>query len=94
MKFSEIPFQPYNASGSYGVSAKIECNNGYGLSIVRIFDDLNGNSHGAEQGLYEAAILKNGKLCYDTPITGYQKKLFGFLNESDVEKLIDEVNKL
>ena len=94
MKFSEIPFQPYNTSGSYGVSAKIECNNGYVLSIVKIFDDLNGNSHGAEEGLYEAAILKNGGMCYDTHITGFEKKVIGFLSESDVEKLIDEVNKL
>lgn len=94
MKFSDIPFQPYNSKGSYGRTAIIRFENDYQLSVVQIFDELNGNSHGADEGLYEAALLKNGKLCYDTPLTGYQKKLFGFLNESDVEKLIDEVNKL
>ena len=94
MKFSEIPFHSYNVAGAHGVIARIHFDNGYGLSIVKVYDELNGDSHGADEGLYEAAILKNGKLCYDTPITGYQKKLFGFLNESDVEKLIDEVEKL
>lgn len=94
MKFSDIPFQPYTSNGSYGRTARIRFENDYQLSVVQIFDELNGNSHGADEGLYEAALLKNGELCYDTPLTGYQKKLFGFLNESDVEKLIDEVNKL
>ena len=94
MKFSEIPFQPYNVGMSYGVTARIHFNNGYGLSIVKVFDDLHGNSHGAEEGLYEAAVLKNGGMCYNTSITGFEKKVIGCLSESDVEKLIDEVNKL
>ena len=94
MKFSEIPFHSYKDAGAYGVSARIHFNNGYGLSIVKVYDDLNGHSHGAEEGLYEAAVLKNGGVCYNTPITGFQKKVIGYLSESDVEKLIDEVNKL
>ena len=94
MKFSEIPFHPYNAAGAHGVSARIHFNNGYGLSIVKVYDDLNGDSHGAEEGLYEAAVLKNGGMCYDTPITEFKKRVIGYLSESDVEKLIDEVNKL
>lgn len=94
MKFSDIPFQPYNAVGSYGRTARIRFTNGYELSIVRIFDELNGNSHGADEGLYEAALLKDGQMCYSTSITRFEKKVIGFLDESDVEKLIDEVNKL
>ena len=94
MKFSEIPFHPYNVAGAHGVTARIHFNNGYGLSIVKVFDDLNGDSHGADEGLYEAAVLKNGGMCYDTHITGFEKKVIGFLSESDVEKLINEVDKL
>jgi hypothetical protein len=94
MKFSDIPFQPYNSSGSYGKTARIRFDNDYELSIVQIFDDLNGNSHGADEGLYEAALLKDKQMCYNTRITGFEKKVIGFLDESDVEKLIDEVNKL
>lgn len=94
MKFSEISFKSYNGGGAQGVAARIQCNNGYSLSVVRIFDELNGNSHGADEGLYEAALLKNGEMCYDTHITGFEKKVIGFLTESDVESLIQEVNQL
>lgn len=94
MKFSEIPFHSYNVAGAHGVTARIHFNNGYGLSIVKIYDELNGDSHGADDGLYEAAVLKNGGMCYDTHITGFEKKVIGFLSESDVEKLIVEVEKL
>ena len=94
MKFSEIPFHPYNVAGAHGVTARIHFNNGYGLSIVKVYDDLNGDSHGADEDLYEAAVLKNGGMCYDTHITGFEKKVIGFLSESDVEKLINEVDKL
>jgi hypothetical protein len=93
MKFSEISFKNYNSPGVYGVRAVVDCNNGYSLSIVKIHDDLYGNSHGADEGLYEAALLKNGEMCYDTHITGFEKKVIGFLSESDVEKLIREVQK-
>jgi len=94
MKFSEIPFHPYNVAGAHGVTARIHFSNGYGLSIVKVYDDLNGDSHGADEDLYEAAVLKNGGMCYDTHITGFEKKVIGFLSESDVEKLINEVDKL
>jgi hypothetical protein len=94
MKFSDIPFRPYNVNGAYGKTAKIQCGRGYQLSVVQIFDEVQGNSHGAEEGFYEAALLKHGEMCYDTHITGFEKKVIGFLSESDVEKLIDEVDKL
>lgn len=38
--------------------------NGYGASVIR-----NGISYGNEQGLYELMVLKNGKPCYDSPVT-------------------------
>ena len=94
MKFAEISFQPYYGGGAKGVVARIPCNNGYSLSVVKIFDELNGNSHGADDGLYEAALLRNGEMCYDTHITGFERKVIGFLSESDVEQLISEVNEL
>lgn len=94
MKFSEIPFQTYVGPGVYGVRAVLNYPNGYELSIVKIFDELYGNSHGAEEDLYEAALLKGGEMCYDTHITGFEKKIIGFLSEPDIEKLIREVQKL
>lgn len=94
MKFSEINFRPYNVNGAHGVTGRVQCENGYSLSVVKVFDELNGNSHGADEGLYEAALLKNGEMCYDTHITGFEKKVIGFLTESDVESLIQEVSEL
>jgi len=94
MKFSEITFCPYTVNGAYGKTAKIQCKNGYQLSVVQIFDEVHGNSHGAEEGFYEAALLRHGEMCYDTHITGFERKVIGFLSESDVEKLISEVDKL
>jgi hypothetical protein len=54
-----------------------------------------GGSYGAEQGLYELAILKgleeNWDICYDTPITD---DVLGHLSEEEVEVLLYEVENL
>lgn len=92
--FQQISFSAHKTETGYGKYAKVPFDNGYTLSIVQVFDDVYGNSHGAEDGLYEAALLKHGEMCYDTHITGFGKKVIGFLSESDVEKLISEVEKL
>ena len=39
-----------------------DCGNGYGWSIIHWFDDFYGNC-------YEIAVLKYGKICYDSGIT-------------------------
>ena len=69
-----------------GIQAKVEFDNGYGVSVVRGF-----GTYGAEDGLYELAVTKNGRLCYDTPITD---DVLGYLSPEDVERYMRMVRKL
>lgn len=39
-----------------------DCGNGYGWSIIHFDDEFYGDC-------YELAVLKDGHLCYDTPVT-------------------------
>ena len=61
--------------------------NGYGVSIVK--HDF---SYGHELGLLELVVVKgdmdNYDLCYDTPIAD---NVIGFLNEEEVNDLVDQV---
>jgi len=60
--------------------------NGYGASIV-----CNQLSYGGKRGLFEVAVLKQGELCYSTPITG---DVLGFLNFSDVVDILKQIEEL
>ena len=50
--------------------------NGYGISIIK-----HDGSYGHEQDLWEIAVLKDGELCYDTPITS---DVEGWLSNEEV----------
>lgn len=60
--------------------------NGYGASVIR-----NSYSYGHEYGLYELAVLKDGRLCYDTPITS---NTIGYLSADEVAKHLQRIEKL
>lgn len=89
MKFEDIEFFPVEGPAG-GIQALVFHTNGYGISIIN-----NIYSYGSEEGLYELAIIKGTKekwhLCYDTPITA---DVIGHLTKKDVEKILDEVDKL
>jgi hypothetical protein len=61
----------------------------------------NTGSHGAEEGLWELAVLKWGdstikygemyKIVYDTPITD---DVLGYLTETGVEKTLDDIKEM
>lgn len=82
MKFNELEFKPK----ALGVQAKVEFPNGYGASIVQ-----GPYSYGNEFGLYELAVLKDGVLCYDTPITS---DVVGHLTPDDVTALLEQIEAL
>ena len=68
--------------------------NGYGVSVIK--HDF---SYGHELGLWELAVLKGNlkewDLCYDTPITAEKHDgVIGFLNEDEVNDLVDQVKAL
>lgn len=66
--------------------------NGYGASVVSHF-----GSYGGKDGLFEVAVLKNGKkggkqyLCYDTPITS---DVVGWLDFAGVADILNKIKAL
>jgi len=60
---------------------RIAFQNGYTGSVVR-----HGGSHGNEEGLFEAAVLWDGRLVYDTPVTS---DVEGYLSEEEVARFLD-----
>ena len=68
-------------------AARVMFDNGYGASVV-----VGPYTYGGEDGLYELAVLgSDGKLTYDTPVTG---DVEGYLSEDDVTKLLEQIQKL
>ena len=66
-----------------GIGYRVDYPNGYGASIVKFT-----GSYGAEEDLWEVAVLKGGELCYDTPITD---DVVGWLTEERVIALCDQI---
>ena len=60
--------------------------NGYGASVIKHF-----GSYGYEEDLFELAVLKNGKLCYDTEITN---DVIGYLRNEEVLELLEKIKEL
>ena len=60
--------------------------NGYSASVVR-----NQLSYGNRENLFEVAILKDGELCYDSPITN---DVVGYCTARDVRKLLSQIKRL
>jgi len=63
---------------------KMEFDNGYGVSVIS-------DGYGGERGLKELAVMHDGKLCYDTPITG---DVIGYLTDAEVMEIIEQVKQL
>lgn len=60
--------------------------NGYGASVIR-----NSYSYGHEYGLYEIAVLRGNRLCYDTPITD---NVIGYLTADEVAEHLRQIEEL
>ena len=60
--------------------------NGYGASVVSHF-----GSYGGKDGLFEVAVLKNGEMCYDTPITS---DVVGWLDFAGVADILNKIKAL
>ena len=60
--------------------------NGYGASVI-----TGGIAYCNEAQPYELAVLKHGKLCYDTPITN---DVIGYLTSDEVYDLLDKIEQL
>jgi hypothetical protein len=84
--FKDLKFNPNNPNDLDDVQAIVEFDNGYGASVIST-----SFSYGGKHGLYELAVLKDGDLCYTTPITN---DVLGWLNESDVNKILTDIQNL
>jgi hypothetical protein len=83
--FNDLEFKSRTLMG--GIISRIMFENGYGASVVK-----GEHTYGGKDGLYELAVLdKDGKLCYDTPVTD---DVEGYLSEDEVTKLMEQIQKL
>lgn len=69
-----------------GKQAYLEFPNKYGVSVITGF-----GSYSNVDYPYELAILLDGYLCYDTPITS---DVLGYLTSEDVTKIMKQVQEL
>ena len=77
MKFTDLQFEDDMFRRAYKSFP-----NGYGISVVQ-FDK--------EEPIYEAAVLKNGNLCYDTDITD---DVIPGCTEEQIEHLMKRISNL
>jgi hypothetical protein len=84
MTFNDLTFLP--STYSDGVHAIVTFDNGYGASIVKT-----DRSYGGKDGLYELAVLFDGLISYDTPITD---DVIGYLTEDGVTELLQKIEDL
>lgn len=69
-----------------GMTARIHFPNGYGASVI-----MGPSSYGGDQLLYELGVLKDGRLCYDTPIAD---NVIGYLTPDMVTELLQKIQGL
>ncbi len=86
MKLSDIEFKQHPSIPTAKI-ARVNFNNGYGVSLVT-GDDLFCCD---DERPYEAAVLKDDELCYDTSLTS---DVLGYQTAEDVEELLKKVSEL
>lgn len=69
-----------------GIRYRVNYPNGYGVSIIK-----NMISYGGDYDLWEIAVLKDNKLCYDTHITS---DVIGFLSDDKVADYCQQIRCL
>lgn len=74
-----------------GVGLIIEFNNRYGASIVCHDMSYGGPFEIGKSNLYELAVLYDGHLCYDTPITN---DVLGWQTIEEVNETLNKIKEL
>ena len=64
----------------------VEFDNGYAASVI-----CNEHSYGGHSGRFEVAVLRDGDLCYDTPITS---DVIGHLDFAGVADVLEQIKAL
>ena len=74
-----------------GVGLLVEFENGYGASIVCHDGSYGGPFEIGKSNLYELAVLYDGHLCYDTPITS---DVLGWQTIEEVNETLNKIKEL
>jgi hypothetical protein len=82
--FADLEFKPRESI--FGIQSRMDFDNGFGVSVIK-----GEYSYGGKDGLYELAVMKNGYLTYDTPITD---DVLGDLTPDDVTEAMAKVQQL
>ncbi len=82
--FNDLVFEPH--SGGMGERATLEFDNGYSVSVVsgQMF-------YTSPNQPYEAAVMDDNGLCYDTPVTD---DVIGHLTKSGVTDVMKQIQEL
>lgn len=64
--------------------------NGYTASVIQ----GGGYTYGGEQGLWELAVLKDGEIDYDNPVTAETGGTLGYLDDSEVAEKLEAIEAL
>ena len=83
--FADLSFVPHQVDPS-GIHARMNFENGYGVSVIRTYFSYGGNA-----GKYEMAVMKGADLCYNTPITN---DVLSRLSEEEVTEYMLQVQQL
>lgn len=82
--FNDLEFEKRQTG--FGERAFINFDNGYGVSVVFGEDCY---SNGIDT--YELAVMKDDKICYDTPITD---GVLGYLTKNEVTEAMIKIQEL
>jgi hypothetical protein len=82
--FQDLEFKPHTMMG--GINARIVFENGYGASVAKT-----SYSYGGKDGLFELAVLYEGEITYNTPITD---DVLGYLSEDKVTFYLNQIENL
>lgn len=87
--FKDLEFKPKQIHPDFkekAAQAKMEFDNGYGVSVL-----LGSMYYSNGIDTYELAVLADGKICYDTPIT---EDVLGYLTNEEVTEAMMKVQNL
>lgn len=82
MKFKDLVFKKHTLAPMYDSHAFHQFPNGYGVSVI------DGDHAYCDIGTYEVAIMKEGKLCYNTPLTD---DVLHYQTPKDIDEILKEV---
>lgn len=83
--FDDLVFEVGSSYSFTDGHARFHFDNGYGISVIT------GGMSYTTSGTYEIAVLKDGRICYDTPITN---DVIGHLSPDEVTEIMLKIQNL